>query len=87
MVFQALNGSIGLYDHIYVYMGVVCDGTTFICMANRMAVRKFAHMWKAYCLEEVAEKEVRHRAQLRPVHMPCAGMQKGMMWLSLPWKF
>lgn len=46
-----------------------------------------AHMWKAYCLEEVAEKEVRSRAQLRPVHMPCAGMQKGMMWLSLPWKF
>lgn len=34
-------------------------------------------MWKAYCLEEVAEKDVRRRAQLGPVHMPCAGMLRG----------
>lgn len=30
-----------------------------------MAVCTMSHMWKAYCLEEVAEKEVRSRARLR----------------------
>lgn len=70
-----------------VYMATAFDGTALICMGSRTAACTSAHMWKAYCLEEVAEKEVSSRARLRPVHMPCAGMQKGMMWLSLPWKF
>lgn len=74
-----------LYCQICV--SVACNRRASICMADWMAVRTIAHMWKAYCFEEVAVKEVRSRAQVRPVHMPCAGMQKGMMWLSLPWKF
>lgn len=48
-----------------------------------MAGCTIIHMWKAYCLDEVAEKEARSWAQLTPVLMPCAGMQNGMMWLSL----
>lgn len=67
---------------------VIHSGAAFFSrMAILKAVCTMAHMWKAYCSEEVAEKEVKSRAWIRPVYMPAAGMQRGMMWPRLPWKF
>lgn len=87
MVFYALNGINSLCDNLCVYTAWPDVELPLFCMANSMAFCTIVHMWKAYCPEEVAKKEVRSRARVRPVHMPCAGMQKGMMWLSLSWKF